>query len=222
MSKKTVYLLLTCCAGGLAAVSGWLVGDELFARRQVAEAEPAMITAYPAPNRDVKQDRFLIAAKAVETTSAIPAPMVASYAPEQTNFESARAELTSAPPPQARPKIVAKIEKPSRAFLNDTQITGIKWRLNLDEKQEKYWPPVEKALRGLTEQIMDYQKRLKKSRDDSFDTESAEIKQLKSAAKIFLAQLRDEQKSEVVTLANMAGLGPIVAQLASGRDVAKN
>ena len=193
-----------------------MVGDELIQRHglpvAVTSAVPESDT-YPVANRETKQDRFVIAANFAETE---PAPAV--VAPEAANFESARAELTPEPP---RAKPAPKPVKPSRAFLNDTQIAAIKQRLNLDDRQQKYWPPVERALRGLTEQIMDYQKRLKK-RDDSFDTDSTAIKDLKVSSKTLLAQLRDEQKSEVLMLARMAGLGSVVTELSSTKQVAKN
>lgn len=214
--KSSTYLLITCCAGGLAALSGWMVGDELFLRHiEIAAASSVLPEAdiYPTANRDTKQDRFIVAASLAE-----PASAPAALTPEAENFESARAELTPEPP---RAKPALKPIKPSRAFLNDTQIAAIKQRLNLDDRQQKYWPPVEKALRGLTEQIMDYQKRLKK-RDDSFDTESVAIKDMKAASKTLLTQLREEQKTEVLMLARMSGLGSVVTELSSTKQAAKN
>jgi hypothetical protein len=237
VANRTAQFFLLGCVGGLAAISGWMVGDELFLRNASAAISNDARNAadiFPIANRDSKRDRDVVLARLtvlepgpVVTASADPAGALAVTPAPKASLEDARAELTKAGQVpvavhSAPAKPAPKAEKPSRAFLNDAQIAGIKWRLNLDENQEKYWPPVEKALRALTEQIMDYQKRLKRSRDDSFDTESAEIRQLKAAAKVFFAQLRSEQKAEVVTLANVAGLGPIVAQLTSGRDVARN
>lgn len=223
--KSSSYLLITCCAGSLAALSGWVVGDELFMRHTAIAATSLALPEtdiYPIANRDTKQDRHIAAVKLTE--DAPVAPSLAAIA----NFESARAELTQEPPreavapaPVSPPKPVVKPVKPSRAFLNDTQIAAIRQRLNLDDRQQKHWPPVEKALRGLTEQIMDYQKRLKK-RDDSFDTESVAIKDLKAASKTLLTHLRDEQKSEVLMLARMAGLGSVLTELSSTKQVAKN
>lgn len=201
-----------------------MIGDELFHRNGDAASIAADANAsdiYPTANRETKQDRFVLAVVA-KSDDAPAAPTQAALA----NFESARAELTQEPPreaiaPVAAPKPVVKPVKPSRAFLNDTQIAAIKYRLNLDDRQQKYWPPVEKALRGLTEQIMDYQKRLKK-RDDSFDTDSPAIKDLKASARTLMVQLRDEQKAEVLMLARMSGLGSVVSELSSSRQVAKN
>ena len=115
-------------------------------------------------------------------------------------------------PPQMQPKPSGK---PSRAYLNDTQIAGIKKRLRLTKAQEPYWQPVEASLRSLMQQIADYQARLKTSRDASFDLDSDAIRQLKVSATALLAQLRGDQKSELMMLANMAGLGSFVTALAA-------
>ena len=116
--------------------------------------------------------------------------------------------------------VTARSEKPSRLFLNDTQIAGIKKRLNLTAAQQKYWPPVESAMREVTLQIEDYQKRLKK-RDDSFDTNSDAIQRLKVATRALYAQLTGQQKNDISLLVRMAGLGPAFAEL-TGKAVAKN
>lgn len=240
MSKKAAVTLLIFCAGGLAAYSGWQVGDELLLRNaSAALANPPLppVDDFPKSNRDAKSDRDFVASRRSE----VSAPLAVAYAPEETGsipvvadtnpvvtdpkpvtFENARAEISPPPAPAPKPKAVAKIEKMGRALLNDFQIAGIKQRLSLNATQERYWPAVEKALRGLSERVVDYQKRRNRSRDDSADTEAAEIRQLKSAARPFLAQLRDDQKSEVIMLANMAGLGPVVTEIASGRDLARN
>lgn len=233
MSKKTATILLIFCAGGLAAYSGWQVGDELFPRNASAALAKSSLTpidAFPKSNRAAKRDRDFVSARPAEVAT----PVLAAYAPEETAsipvtaepkpaaFQNARAEISPPPAPAPKPKAVAKIEKIGRSLLNDFQIAGIKQRLSLNATQERYWPAVEKALRGLSERVVDYQKRRNRSRDDSADAEAAEIKQLKSAARPFLAQLRDDQKSEVIILANMAGLGPVVTEIASGRDIARN
>jgi hypothetical protein len=227
VANKAFYIWLTCCVGGLAAFSGWQVGEAFFLHSQSSapmRSAAAEIGTFPKPNRDSKRDK-----DAIISATAVAEPVSAPVEPETAapdvppaklaDFHNARAELSS---PAPRPKPSPKAEKLLPPLLDDMQIAGIKQRLDLTEIQQRYWPPVEKALRGLTEQVLNYQKRIRKSRDDSFDTESAEIKQLKSAARPFLAQLRDDQRSDVLMLANMAGLGPVVSELASGREVAKN
>ena len=66
-------------------------------------------------------------------------------------------------------------------------------------------------MREVTLQIEDYQKRLKKDRDDSFDTESAAIARLKTATRAFYSQLNGTQKNDLALLVRMAGLGPAFA-----------
>ena len=50
----------------------------------------------------------------------------------------------------------------------------------------------------------------------------AEVEQLKAAALPLVTQLSDDQKSTVLVIANMAGLGSVVTDLFSGNDVASN
>jgi hypothetical protein len=134
-------------------------------------------------------------------------------------LETARAWLNA---PVTLPRRQAsRSEKPSRLFLNDSQIAGIKKRLNLTPAQQKYWQPVENAMREVTLQIEDYQKRLKKDRDDSFDTESDAIARLKTATRAFYAQLNGTQKNDMTLLVRMTGLGPAFAEL-TGTKVSRN
>ncbi len=73
----------------------------------------------------------------------------------------------------------------------------------------------------VTLQIEDYQKRLKKDRDDSFDTESAAIARLKTATRAFYSQLNGTQKNDLALLVRMAGLGPAFAEL-TGTKMTRN
>ena len=91
---------------------------------------------------------------------------------------------------------------------------------DLTPAQQKYWQPVETALREVTLQIEDYQKRLKR-RDDSFDTNSDAIQRLKTATRALYAQLTGTQKNDLTLLVRMTGLGPAFAEL-TGTKAAKN
>ena len=66
-----------------------------------------------------------------------------------------------------------------------------------------------------------YQKRLKKNRDDSFDTESGAITRLKTATRAFYSQLNGTQKNDLALLVRMTGLGPAFAEL-TGTKMTKN
>lgn len=234
-TKSTLFLI--CCAGGLAAFSGWKAGDELFLRSAeaaFAKAGPSLNDTIQTSNRDAKRDRENVAAaKRAEADSPVlafaridsepqpvaPEPVSLSAKPE---LQNARAEISPPLPLSPKAKAVAKIEKIGRALLSDYQVAGIKERLALTSAQERYWPSVEKALRGLTERVVEYRKLAKKSRDDKYAAEAAQVEDLKAAALPLLAQLRDDQKSTVIVMANMAGLGPVVNEMFSGGEVASN
>ena len=214
MAIRTTIVLLTCAAGIAAGVGGWMLGDQLFffqrASASLTPDEPAFDGRYPVSNTMTKQDRVI----------ASPRPAEIPDAPPNDMYETARAWMT-APVTLPRSAMAPKSEKPSRLFLNDTQIAGIKKRLNLTPAQQKYWPPVENAMREVTLQIEDYQKRMKRSRDDTFDTDSAAIARLKTATKALYAQLNGTQKNDIALLVRMAGLGPAFAEL-TGTKAAKN
>lgn len=205
--------MLISGAGILAGVGGWLLGDQLFFQQASASLtpdEPAFDARYPVSNTMMKQDRVIASPAPAESTDAgLPNDM----------YETARAWINA--PVTLPRRLTAKSEKPSRLFLNDTQIAGIKKRLNLTAAQQKYWPPVENAMREVTLQIEDYQKRLKKDRDDSFDTESDAIARLKTATRALYTQLNGTQKNDLALLVRMAGLGPAFAEL-TGTKAAKN
>ncbi|HEX7789780.1 MAG TPA: hypothetical protein VF467_04555 [Afipia sp.] len=206
-------LLLICGAGAIAGVGGWLLGDQLFfqsASASLPAEEPLFEARYPVSNVTMKQDRETAAPRAPEPAETRPNDMM----------ETARAWL-AAPVTLPRAAAIARPEKPSRAFLNDAQIEGIRKRLNLSAAQQKYWPPVEAGLREVTLQIEDYKTRLKKSRDDTFDTDSAAVQRLKTATRALYAQLNGQQKNDITLLVRMAGLGPAFAEL-TGTKAAKN
>lgn len=211
MTLRTTIVLLICAAAIAAGVGGWLFGEQLFlqsASASLTPDDPAFDARYPVSNTMTKQDRVV----------ASPRPPEPADAPPNDMFETARAWMAA---PVTLPRsITARSEKPSRLFLNETQIAGIRKRLNLTPAQQKYWPPVETAMREVTLQIEDYQKRLKR-RDDSFDTDSPAIQRLKTATRALYAQLNGTQKNDIALLVRMAGLGPAFAEL-TGTKAAKN
>jgi hypothetical protein len=200
---RTLSFLLICGAGALAAVGGWLFGERLWPQGASAALPPAEVTvAHPVANRDGKADRL---------AAAEPEPEI------NLVYETARAWLAA---PVTAPRPAAKPEKPSRLFLNDAQIAGIRKRLNLTPAQQRYWPPVEAALREVTLQIEDYKTRLKR-RDDTFDTDSAAIARLKATSRALMAQLTPAQKNEIAMLVRMAGLGRAFAELTGAKAAAR-
>lgn len=234
MATKTTTVLLICCVGGLAAFSGWKIGDELFLRSAeaaFAKSIPLINSTAQMSNRDAKRDRDVVAAKPADTDSTVLAFARMEPEPQAVATESQPApqpalQLASIdvapPPPAPKPKAMAKIEKIGRALLSDYQISGIKQRLLLTSAQERYWPAVEKALRGLSERVVEYRKNLNKSNDSKFNAEAAQVEQLKAAALPLMTQLSDDQKSTVLMIASMAGLGSVMTEMFSGNEVASS
>ncbi|HEX3439521.1 MAG TPA: hypothetical protein VHT93_04170 [Pseudolabrys sp.] len=96
-------------------------------------------------------------------------------------------------------------------------IGRIKSVLRLTAEQERYWPPVEAALRGISRrQTQDDQAgfvRRVSRRVVSVVLDGAAIHRLAVAARPLIAVLSDEQKEAASGLAQEMGLGPVVAAL---------
>jgi hypothetical protein len=96
-------------------------------------------------------------------------------------------------------------------------ISRIKTMLKLTPAQERYWEPVEAALRGIA-------RRQAHSETDGFVhrisnrvvsivLNSAAVERLVVAARPLIKSLNDEQKQAAHAIAMEMGLGPVVAQL---------
>ncbi|KJC33908.1 signal peptide protein [Bradyrhizobium sp. LTSP885] len=113
-----------------------------------------------------------------------------------------------------KPKAAAKpAPQKSYALLSDAQIAGIKDRLKLSSDQESYWPPVETALRAVARKIHAKRQGDPTTGNIPIDPDSEEVQQLKSAAMPLLFQLREDQKSEVRSLARLIGLERVAAMI---------
>jgi len=120
------------------------------------------------------------------------------------------ADPAAAPKPKAASK-----PQPQKtyALLSDVQIAGIKERLKLSSAQESYWPPVESALRAVARKIHAKRQVDPGATGVPIDPDSEEVQQLKSAAMPLLFQLREDQKSEVRSLARIIGLEKVAAMI---------
>ena len=96
-------------------------------------------------------------------------------------------------------------------------IARVKHAIHLTAEQERYWPPVEAALRdiarrqarsepqGLVHRIS--------HRVVAIVLNGAAVRRLAVAARPLIATLRDDQKQSAVALAQEMGLGPVLAAL---------
>ena len=116
--------------------------------------------------------------------------------------------------PAPKPKAAAKpAAQKTYTLLSDAQIASIKQRLKLSSDQESYWPPVETALRAVARKIHSKRQGDSTSGSIPIDPDSEEVQQLKSAAMPLLFQLREDQKSEVRSLARLIGLEKVAAMI---------
>ena len=209
MPIKFAHLALIAAALVIISVTGWLLGDQLLPGGASAALDPVELLSAsskdPAVNRDTKSNRIKSAASQAND---------AELEAISQSLETARNYLSYPITGIARRAAPAKPVKLSRLPLDDAQIASIKKRLKLTAAQEKLWPPVETALRGVILQVYEFQKRSKHG-DDSFDASSPEIQKLKKAANALMATLRGEQKNEILLLAQMAGLGSFISELPS-------
>src|SRR5260221_3401122 len=135
-----------------------------------------------------------------------------TYAP---NDIEARAPIEAKQKPTAPTKIAvasgsARPAKPrSNAVLNDSQLAGIKKRLNLTPEQERYWPAVEAELRK-----MEYTRKSQgNSRTASIDMSKLNVEGLKSAGFPLVMSFSDDQRRELRSLAHLLGLENVMAGL---------
>ena len=223
---KTMTIVALICFLVVGAAATAILGRDSVpaASPQLAAASAAAVQA-PVSNKQNKQDRLAVVSYALaayeppQTTAALSEPLrqaYASTAPADIGLpkEVAPAAAQAAPPP--KPKAVAKPQpQPQKnyALLSDGQIAGIKDRLKLSSSQESYWPPVESALRAVARKIHAGRQANPTASGVPIDPDSAEVQQLKSAAMPLLFQLREDQKSEVRSLARIIGLEKVAAMI---------
>jgi hypothetical protein len=225
LTKTMTIVALICFLVVGAAVTAILGRDSVpAASPQLAAASPAAVQA-PVSNRESKKDRLAVVSYALaayeppQTTAALSEPLrqaYASTAPADIGLPKEVAPAAASPVSPPKPKAVAKPQpQPQKnyALLSDVQIAGIKDRLKLSSSQESYWPPVETALRAVARKIHAGRQANPTASGVPIDPESAEVQQLKSAAMPLLFQLREDQKSEVRSLARIIGLEKVAAMI---------
>jgi hypothetical protein len=235
LTRAMTIAALTCLLVIGAAATAIIGRDSIPAARfELASASvPAAQVQGPVSNKESKKDRLAVNYAPILSE---PQPMDAAlgeslrraYAstspadlgvPREIAAPSAPFAAPSAPPATqatapAKPKPVAKpAPQKNYALLSDIQIAGIKDRLKLSSAQESYWPPVETALRAVARKIHEGRQANPNATGVPIDPDSPEVQQLKSAAMPLLFQLREDQKSEVRSLARIIGLEKVASMI---------
>jgi hypothetical protein len=230
LTRAITLVALICLLVVGAAATSILGRDSVPAARY--EMAASAIEAPAISNKEGKKDRLAIATLALasfeppqaqlqaqaepqaqtQTSVLLPEPLRQAYA-ASSSADNVMPKLAE---PAAKPKVASKPQpQPQKnyALLSDVQIAGIKERLKLSSDQESYWPPVESALRAVARKIHAKRQVDPSSTSLPIDPESEEVQQLKSAAMPLLFQLREDQKSEVRSLARIIGLDKVAAMI---------
>jgi hypothetical protein len=214
LTRAITIVALTCFLVVGAAATAILGRDSV----PVAGYELALNSAGPVSNKESKKDRLAVATLALaayeppQTTATLSEPLRQAYASTApADIGMAKVTVPAAP---AKPKSASKPQpQKNYALLSDVQISGIKERLKLSSAQESYWPPVETALRAVARKIHAKRQADPNATGLPIDPEAEEVQQLKSAAMPLLFQLREDQKSEVRSLARIIGLEKVASMI---------
>jgi len=222
LTKAITIVALTCFLIVGAAATAILGRDSVPAARfELAAAHAALQN--PVSNKEGKKDKLAVvtmALAAYEPPQAAPVlsePLRQAYAsttPADLGMPRVAAPATAPVAAPVKPKAAAKpAPQKNYALLSDIQIAGIKDRLKLSASQESYWPPVETALRAVARKIHAKRQADPNAAGIPIDPEAEEVQQLKSAAMPLLFQLREDQKSEVRSLARIIGLEKVASMI---------
>lgn len=146
------------------------------------------------PNTQAKGDRLLAPMPPPDDGTRIGPPSLC--------LESAR-QFVLAPAAGVKFRSVFRM-KQLPVLLDDKQIASIKQRLRLTAAQERYWPPVESAMRDL---VLYMHNQRGQPIGKVLDPSNDQVKRMIAVGMPFLAQLREDQKSQIQSLARMAGMG---------------
>jgi hypothetical protein len=177
-------------------------------------AEPVSLPQpFPAANRDGKADR-LSAVKPISASSPDASDLeMRSDGGDVVATDDIVAPVLSPPLPMRRPPQ----RQTSYTLLSEAQIGALKDRLRLTTSQERYWPPVESALRNLAKRLHESRtasaKASSKRSVQLIEADSAEIAQLKDAAAPLLSSLQADQKRDLRMLAHIIGLADLVSRI---------
>ncbi len=222
MGLRATYIMIGFVVVATVAASALILLDNPWMEPAQAVTEPAVTEAAvsaPATNEQASEPAL----------EQVPAPGVQGAQPVRPNTQSKGDRLMAPMPP---PSDATKIGPPSlslesaRQFvlapkagikfrtvfrtkqipvlLDDRQIASIKQRLKLTAAQEKYWPPVESAMRDL---VLYMHSQRGQPLGKVLDPGNDQVKRMIAVSMPFLAQLREDQKSQIQALARMAGLG---------------
>jgi len=113
-------------------------------------------------------------------------------------------------PVSAQEQTASKFRPAAHAgfVLTDGKIQRLKAALRLTRLQERYWPPIEAALRAMAREFS-HKSAAGEGREAAMD--QAKVQRLASVAYPLLMSLDENQKRDAMALARAMGLGSFVA-----------
>jgi hypothetical protein len=220
-SRKPSYLGASLAVGAALAVAGFVVGtdgadtqprDEISPRDAVV-AE-AVVSPVAAPRVDQARFPQRIPAELLmlplSVTTTLPLPPDAQATRSTPGEAPVRVVI---PTPRKRPAQDTRAAESPPPAAASAQIARIKTALRLTPEQERYWPPVEAALRDIVTQVghETVQSRSLASGRTAVDPER--VQRLTSAAMPLLMTFDEAQKREVRRIARNMGLDNVASAI---------
>jgi hypothetical protein len=124
--------------------------------------------------------------------------------------------LAVAEPWEAPQKNQERVASHTRPILQESHITRLRAALNLTPEQQKYWAPVEAALRALARQqaregVGSGMMQRMSDKASTMAGTAVKLRRLASAAAPLIRVLDDGQKRNAVSFAHSAGFGHLAA-----------
>jgi hypothetical protein len=222
-SRKLAYLGLSLAAGAALAAAGFVVATDSADTQAMPgqEMSPRDAAAKAAAVRP-EQPRFkpqipaelLVAPQSVTSKlaslSADPPPLRSETTGSVAPTASPSAVI---PTPKKRPVEAARSIERRPVDAPSAQIARIKSALKLTPAQERYWPPVEAALRDIVEQMSrEATSGTTRSRAGA-SVDPDRIQRLTSAAMPLLMTFDEAQRREVRRIARNMGLEDVAAAI---------
>ncbi len=232
MGLRAAYIVVGLVALVTLTVAALILVDHPWMEPAQAVTEPAVTEAAvsapaaggqaPEPAKEQTPDPYVqgvqpvmsnTQAKGDRLMAPMPSSDSAKIGPPSLSLESAR-QFILAPTAGIKFRTVFRTRQ-IPVLLDDKQIASIKARLKLTAAQEKYWPPVESAIRDL---VFYMHSQRGQPLGKVLDPGNDQVKRVIAVGMPFLAQLREDQKSQIQSLARMAGLGTELPRLKQAQN----
>jgi len=229
-SGKPAYLGASMAVGAVLAVAGFVVGTDgadiqsTSPREEISPRDAAVVAAVAPAVTSARADRAPLAQRIPaelllppqSVTTALPLPPDAQPASgtSVTGSIPATSPLRAAvPTPRKRPAQDTRPAEPPRSGTASAQIARIKTALKLTPEQERYWPPVEAALRDIVTQASHEPVQSRALAPSTMPVDPERVQRLTSAAMPLLMTFDEAQKREVRRIARNMGLDNVASAI---------